>query len=226
MNIEILLGKTREHLVPLDGTKYLLHKDMIHDFLLLRKSAESAGFNLQIASAFRDYERQLKIWNSKARGERPLLDDQGNPLNFASLSPKEVMFAILRWSAIPGASRHHWGTDIDVFDGLTQKSEDVKLEPAETEGSGPAAALHDWLDTQIAEGQSYGFYRPYQTDRGGVSPERWHLSHNPTAHRIVSFYTYPLFKKNISESEILLKEELLESSEEVFQRYFSNLDLP
>ncbi len=26
------------------------------------------------------------------------------------------MQAILRWSALPGASRHHWGTDIDVYD--------------------------------------------------------------------------------------------------------------
>lgn len=226
MNIDILLGKTREHLVPLDGTKYLLHKDMIHDFLMLKKSAEAAGFDLQIASAFRDYDRQLKIWNSKAKGERALLDDHGAALNFSSLSPREIMFAILRWSALPGASRHHWGTDIDVFNGLTQKAEDVKLEPSETQGNGPAAQLHDWLDDQISQGQSFGFYRPYQTDRGGISPERWHLSHNPTSHRIVNFYTYSLFKKNISESEILLKDELLEYSDEIYQRYFINLDPP
>jgi len=24
--------------------------------------------------------------------------------------------AILHWSALPGASRHHWGTEIDVID--------------------------------------------------------------------------------------------------------------
>ena len=30
------------------------------------------------------------------------------------------MAAILVWSALPGASRHHWGTDLDVFDRAVQ----------------------------------------------------------------------------------------------------------
>jgi LAS superfamily LD-carboxypeptidase LdcB len=226
MNIDILLGKTREHLVPLEGTKFLLHKDMIQDFLRLQKSAASAGFDLQIASAFRDYERQLKIWNAKAKGERTLFDDKGNPLTYASLSPREILFAILRWSAVPGASRHHWGSDIDVFDQKKQSAESVKLDVNEVTGNGPAAPLHDWLDDQITQGSSFGFYRPYQTDRGGVSPERWHLSYNPVAHRIISFYTYPIFKMNILESEIELKNELLENSDEIFQRFFINTDPP
>src|SRR5262245_58993140 len=147
MNVDILLGKTTEHLVPLEGTKFLIHQQILHDFLRLQKEAREAGHDLQIVSAFRDYNRQLLIWNLKARGERPLFDDRGNQLDFHSLSPVEVMFAILRWSAIPGYSRRHWGTDIDVFDARTQKPEEVKLIPAECEGRGPASALHSWLDS-------------------------------------------------------------------------------
>ena len=26
------------------------------------------------------------------------------------------MVGILEWSALPGASRHHWGSEFDVFD--------------------------------------------------------------------------------------------------------------
>ena len=33
----------------------------------------------------------------------------------------------------------------------------------------------------MAAGQSHGFYRPYTDDRGGVAPERWHLSYAPVA---------------------------------------------
>lgn len=226
MNIDILLGKTTEHLVPLEGTKFLVHHQMLRDFLKLQSKAKEEGFDLQIASAFRDYDRQLKIWNAKARGERPLLDDQERVLDYASLSPTEIVFAILRWSALPGCSRHHWGSDIDVFDANTQSAEEIKLVPSECVGSGPASRLHDWLDQQMHEKNSFGFFRPYATDKGGVSPERWHLSHYPIARRIIDVYTFSVFKRNIEESEIHFKEVVLEHAEEIFHRFILNFDLP
>jgi LAS superfamily LD-carboxypeptidase LdcB len=226
MNVDILFGKTQEHLVPLEGTKFLLHKLMLHDFLKLQQSAKNDGFDLQIISAFRDYERQLKIWNAKARGERQLMDDQERPLEFSKLSPTEIVFAILRWSAIPGCSRHHWGSDIDVFDGSTQKAEDVKLVPSECENNGPATALHDWLDIQIKENKSFGFFRPYAFDKGGVSPERWHLSYYPVSRRIIDVYTFSIFKRHIENSDVMFKEIILKHAEDIFQRYLMNFDLP
>jgi LAS superfamily LD-carboxypeptidase LdcB len=226
MNVDILFGKTQEHLVPLEGTKFLLHKLMLHDFLKLQQSAKNDGFDLQIISAFRDYERQLKIWNAKARGERQLMDDQERPLEFSKLSPTEIVFAILRWSAIPGCSRHHWGSDIDVFDGSTQKAEDVKLVPSECENNGPATALHDWLDIQIKENKSFGFFRPYAFDKGGVSPERWHLSYYPVSRRVLDVYTFSIFKRHIENSDVMFKEIILKHAEDIFQRYLMNFDLP
>jgi LAS superfamily LD-carboxypeptidase LdcB len=226
MNVDILFGKTTEHLVPLAGTKFFIHRQMVMDFLRLQKDALAEGFDLQIASAFRDYSRQLKIWNMKASGERQLLDDRERPLEFGQLSPSEIVFAILRWSALPGCSRHHWGTDIDVFDGRTQTLEEVKLIPSETFGSGPAASLHEWLDLKMSRQEAYGFYRPYKTDRGGISPERWHLSYYSLSRRYLESYTFSLFKKNLETSDILLKDVLLEHANDIYQRYFLNVDLP
>lgn len=226
MNIDILLGKTNEHLVPLEGTKYFIHNQMLTDFLRLQKDAREEGFDLQIASAFRDYERQLKIWNLKACGERPVLDENEKPLDISKLSPVELAFAILRWSALPGCSRHHWGTDIDVYDRNTQSHESVKLSPSEVTGNGPAAPLHDWLDMKFATQPGHGFYRPYNSDRGGVSPERWHLSYYALSRRYLEAYTFSIFKKNLEESEIKLKEVLLENADEIYQRFFLNVDLP
>ena len=226
MNIDILLGKTREHLVPLEGTKYFVHHQMLHDFLKLQHQAKLDGFDLQIASAFRDYDRQLKIWNAKARGERQLYDDQERPLDYSKLSPTEIVFAILRWSALPGCSRHHWGSDIDVFDANTQKPEDVKLVPSECIGDGPATKLHDWLDAKMSHKQSFGFFRPYVTDIGGVSPERWHLSYYPISRRVIDVYTFSLFKRNIQDSDVMFKDIILEHAEEIYRRYLMNFDLP
>jgi len=52
--------------------------------------------------------RQAEIWNAKAAGLRPVLDANEQPIDTGTLSERELVFAILRWSALPGASRHHW----------------------------------------------------------------------------------------------------------------------
>jgi LAS superfamily LD-carboxypeptidase LdcB len=179
MNVEILFGKTTEHLVPLEGTKFLVHKQMLHDFLKLQQAAQKDGFDLQIISAFRDYERQLKIWNAKARGERALLDDQERPLNFSSLSPTQIVFAILRWSALPGCSRHHWGTDIDLND----------LNNPAFEAGGKYEKLYLWLQKHAHE---YGFCQPYSKmgpERPeGYQEEKWHWSYMPLAESFLHAY--------------------------------------
>ena len=226
MNIDILLGKTKEHLVPLEGTKFLVHNRMLQDFLRLKNSASEAGFDLQVISAFRDYDRQLKIWNAKASGERPLLDDLEKPLDYSKLSPVQIIFAILRWSAIPGCSRHHWGSDIDVYDGNTQTATDVKLVPSECEDKGPAAALHAWLDDQFSQNKSFGFFRPFASDLGGVSPERWHLSYYPVSRRMIDEFSFSIFKNNLQNSDVMFKELLLENADEIYQRYIMNFELP
>ncbi len=84
-------------------------------------------------SSFRDFERQLAIWNGKCRGERDLLD-RGRASGWmpAALDQDALVSAILLWSALPGASRHHWGTDMDVIDAAAVPAgAAVQLEPAE-----------------------------------------------------------------------------------------------
>jgi LAS superfamily LD-carboxypeptidase LdcB len=226
MNIDSLLGKTLDHLVQIAPPNYLMHEQAVTDFLRLQKEAKNEGFDLRIISAFRDYEKQLRIWNLKASGEKQLLDDQERVLDFSRLSPYELVLAILRWSAIPGCSRHHWGTDIDVYDGQTQKPQEVMLIPSETQGEGPSARLHEWLDIRIASNSAFGFYRPYGNDRGGIAPERWHLSYYPLSRLYMDAYTLTLFKKNLGDEKILHKEVLLDHAEEFYERFFLNIDFP
>ncbi|MEM8562953.1 MAG: M15 family metallopeptidase, partial [Pseudomonadota bacterium] len=98
------------------------------------------------------------------------------------LSPAAKVRAILRYSALPGSSRHHWGTDLDVYDAAAiEPGYRLQLSPQEVETGGVFDAMHCWLDECMATGASFGFYRPYHIDRGGVAPERWHLSYAPIA---------------------------------------------
>lgn len=176
-----LLGLDDSHLQALPcGNR--LQSEAGQAFAALAERARGAGFELAVASSFRGFDRQLAIWNGKACGERTVHDDAGQPVDLSQLAPAEQLRAILRFSALPGASRHHWGTDLDVFDAAVMpEGYRLQLSPQEVAPGGMFDALHRWLDEQIAAGQAEGFYRPYGEDRGGVAPERWHLSYAPLA---------------------------------------------
>jgi hypothetical protein len=145
----------------------------------LRAEAARSGIDLWPASSFRDFERQLAIWNDKFLGRRPLLDAAGQPLDGASLDDGQRIQAILIWSALPGASRHHWGTEIDVIDRAAlpagQQAQMVRQEYA---AGGVFEKLGDWLSHHCAR---FGFFHPYDIDRGGVQPEPWHVSFAPVS---------------------------------------------
>jgi LAS superfamily LD-carboxypeptidase LdcB len=176
-----LTGRDDSHVVALpDGHR--LQQEVAQAFAALQSAARDAGFDLSIASSFRPYSRQLAIWNGKASGTRPVHDDAGHPIVMAHLSPVEQLHAILRFSALPGTSRHHWGTDLDVYDAAVMpEGYQLQLSPQEVAPGELFDPLHSWLDDRIAAGESLGFYRPYARDRGGVAPERWHLSYAPLA---------------------------------------------
>ena len=178
---ELLTGRDESALVAM-GDVHRLQAETAAAYEALRSDAAAAGFELAIASSHRSFERQCLIWNGKARGERTVHDDSGSLIAIAQMTPHQQLHAILRFSALPGTSRHHWGTDIDVYDAAAlPEGYALQLSPAEVAPGGMFDALHCWLDQRMAADKSRGFYRPYAADTGGVAPERWHLSYAPLA---------------------------------------------
>ena len=176
----IALGLTSEHLIESRGTR--IHKQVAEAFRALQARANDAGFQLSVASSYRSYERQLAVFNGKWSGERPVLDDHDRVLVRQDYSAEEWLHLILRFSALPGTSRHHWGTDIDIFDPTRIPSgKSLQLVPSEYRIGGMFEDLTQWLDELIAANDCEGFFRPYDRDRGGVSEEPWHLSYEPVA---------------------------------------------
>ncbi|MHA7814974.1 MAG: M15 family metallopeptidase [Pseudohaliea sp.] len=194
-----LVGLDDGHLVPLAGGGQL-HPAAAAAFEALRADARAAGFDLAVASAWRGYARQLAIWNGKLAGERPVHDDDGRPVAMADLALPEQLAAVLRFSALPGTSRHHWGTDLDVYDAAALPAgARPALTPGEVAPGGVFDALHCWLDERMAAGECHGFFRPYAVDRGGVAPERWHLSYAPLARRLAPRLTAALLLRSWEE---------------------------
>lgn len=221
-----LTGRAASHVIEIPEFSLSLHPDAAAALEALRRSARRAGLDPWPASGFRSFERQLAIWNSKFRGERPLLDRLGRPLDSADLDIGARVTAILCWSALPGASRHHWGTDVDLVDRAAlarMAGRGAQLVAAEYAEGGPFAALAAWLERNA---RRFGFYRPYRLDHGGVAPEPWHHSFAPAARVAEAGLTPALLTAVLEGAAIEGRDWLLGRIDELHRRYVAAVDRP
>ncbi|GAB5415614.1 MAG: M15 family metallopeptidase [Congregibacter sp.] len=216
-----ILGLDDSALLEVDGHRLL--PEVADALEQLCAAAARCGFELRIASGYRSYARQLMIWDNKLTGKRPVLDADDQVIDLETLSIAQRLEAVLRFSALPGTSRHHWGTDLDVFDAAAVDSDYcVQLNNEEVSEGGCFTRFHDWLDERIASGESFGFYRPYDRDRAGVAPERWHLSYAPLArecqNRLDAEALVSLWRRG-SEFEPVERAAVERQLEAIFERY-------
>ncbi|MEL7163682.1 MAG: M15 family metallopeptidase, partial [Bacteroidota bacterium] len=158
-----------------DGDPYVLHQDTYAAFERMHAAAKAEGVSLIMVSATRNFARQKQIWEAKWNGQR-LLEGK-EKADEVYPDPADRARAILRYSSMPGTSRHHWGTDIDLN--------------ALTNGyfkSGVGKQVFEWL---TAHAHEYGFCQPYtpkgETRPNGYEEERWHWSYLPLATRLTDF---------------------------------------
>jgi LAS superfamily LD-carboxypeptidase LdcB len=219
-----LTGRARSHIVEVSDPPCALNAQVVAPFLNLRRAACSEGFDLVPVSSFRDFARQLTIWNAKFSGERPLYDADGNALEAGRLAPAERIAAILRWSALPGASRHHWGTDLDLIDRqATTSGYSTQLTAAEYAAEGPFGRLAHWLQDN---GPRFGFFRPFRGVLSGVQPEPWHFSFAPLAEPARRALTCGMLHGALEDAPLLGKECVLARLDELHSRYVACIDLP
>ena len=186
---------------------YLVDAEILPFLNKLKNVAAAEGFELRIESAYRPFERQLSIWNRKARGELPLLSAEGVPMERPQ-DEEELMYAILTWSALPGASRHHLGTDLDVVDGRAcPEGYEVQLTPEEC--SGMFAAFHKFLDERFATDGAFGFDRVFVPGRGKIRPEGWHIAHLPTSRKRLEHFSLDTLRKIYEGSDMACKRVVL-----------------
>lgn len=219
-----LTGRSSTHVVELPELGGTVHREAAEALHALHAAARADGIEIGLASSFRAFDRQVDIWNAKYRGQRTLFDRNGEPLDHGSLDEPQLVDAILAWSALPGASRHHWGTDIDVVDAaVVARGYRPQLLPREFAPGGAFARLDVWLSANAGR---FGFFRPYRTDRGGVQPEAWHLSFAPVATAALDALTLGVLVEAVSASSILGREAVLARIPELYERYVCRIDPP
>ena len=161
-----------------------LRKETLDAFVIMRQKAKSDGVSLTIISACRNFNHQKRIWEAKWNGSRKV---GGQDLSQAIPSVAERATEILKYSSMPGTSRHHWGTDIDIN----------SLSPSYFE-SGKGKQEYEWLRDNAYE---FGFCQVY-SEKGmerkyGYEEEKWHWSYIPIASKFTQY-----FKRNMEAKDI------------------------
>ena len=129
-----------------------IQRATLEAFKEMQSAALKSNIKIDIVSAYRGFSRQKGIWERKWRSAER-----------AHLSPKERALHILKYSSMPGTSRHHWGTDIDLN----------SVSPNYFK-SGAGLKLYNWLKENA---HTYGFHQPYTPGRDkGYADEPWHWS--------------------------------------------------
>lgn len=144
-----------------DKAAIFLQKECYAHFIDMHDAAAKEGVELFILSATRPFQYQKNIWERKWAK----LKAQGKT------DEKQMVSEILRYSAMPGTSRHHWGTDIDL-NYLNNHYFD----------SGKGKKIYAWLTEHAGD---YGFCQPYspkgEERPDGYEEEKWHWSYLPLA---------------------------------------------
>lgn len=155
--------KTHQAFVKVDRkyanrSGYYLREEAYAAFKRMHAAAKKDKVNLIIRSATRNFKYQSWIWDRKWRDKRKSIPNT-----------KSRVKNILRYNAMPGTSRHHWGTEIDLNSFNNSWF---------TYGKG--LKLFNWMN---ANAHKYGFHRPYTAKNAqrptGYNEEKWHWSYTP-----------------------------------------------
>lgn len=163
-----------------DITGRYLRKDVLEAYLKMYEAAKKDGINLIIKSATRNFANQKRIWENKWNGITIL---EGN-INAAKdiKDPVTRALKILEYSSMPGSSRHHWGTDLDI-NNFTN----------EWFAHGEGLQIYTWMQANAA---NFGFCQPYSkmgSDRNsGYYEEKWHWTYMPISTILTDFAKHNL----------------------------------
>jgi len=185
-NLE-LLGKVRPELY---GEDYNLIEKASEAFASMRSAALKEGIKIYSVSSYRSFEHQKGIWNRKYH---KYID--------RSMSPDKAINKIIEYSTIPGTSRHHWGTDLDIID----KSKPMPSDPLSAEHFKPGGlyeTLGEWLKKNA---NRFGFYEVYTDDpeRKGFKYEPWHYSFKELSKPMLEAFLEIDLKKYLIDEKIM-----------------------
>ncbi|GAA0756225.1 M15 family metallopeptidase [Psychroflexus lacisalsi] len=200
---ENLLGISQSHL---KSDTILLEEDTYEAFLKMKSKALEDGIDLKIASGYRSFKHQKAIWERKF-----------NQLIKTNNSTKAIS-QIITYSSIPGTSRHHWGTDVDLIDGSVNLPDGDLLLEQNYHGYAPFSKMRSWMEDHA---NKFGFELVYtqNKNRSGFNYEPWHYSFAPKSRSFLKFQLRENYKRAWDNLEFDGKSEM---TKKFMDTYFNN----
>ena len=202
LSCDDLIGKGNPELF---GNGFKLRKEAFDAYINMKEAALKSNISLKVVSSYRDFNHQNSIWERKYK-------------NYISqnCTPDNAIKKIIEYSTIPGTSRHHWGTDMDLVDGNVKQPKNL-LNPIHFEENACFGKFKEWMDTHAND---FGFYLVYtnQEGRKGFKYEPWHYSYKPLSLQYLSEY------RELNLMQILQNENLMgnEHFTEAFVKSYLN----
>ena len=201
INTEILTGMDNSKIV---GDTIQLERETYNAFIKMKDAAENDGVKIKLVSGFRDFYRQQTIWNNKYKKFTKEF----------SLDGPSAIKEIIRFSTIPGTSRHHWGTEIDIIDKNFENEKNLLISKKYEDG-GIFNSLKKWMDKNS---EKFGFYIVYddKDKRPGFEYEPWHYTYKPVSDSYQTEFLKLDLKSIISKTKLAGKEFI---NEEFIKKY-------
>ncbi len=200
----LLIGKGSPNL---DEGRNKILKTVSIKFNEMKNAAKKEEINIKIVSGYRSFERQKLIWNRK------FLNNQKQ-----EITPFENIKKIIQYSTIPGTSRHHWGTEIDIID----KNHNIKgnlLLAKNFYNNNSFEPLRIWMEKNAYK---FNFILPYtkNSNRDGFLYEPWHYSYSKLSKLFLKKYLDLNMIEKIYDPQILGVKTLTKSFLKEYQKKF------
>ena len=200
---DLLMGRKMPKLF---GKEHRLLKEAHFSFEKMKAAAKKEGIHIKTVSSYRSYDHQNLIWQRKYK-----------KYSATGMTPLQCLKKIIEYSTIPGTSRHHWGTDLDIVDTNTPQPQNLLLEK-HFHGTGPFCKLREWMEQHAA---TYNFHLVYTQDkqRKGFKYEPWHYSYAPLSIPFLKSFEDIDLQQELEKTSLLGNEYL---TEDFINQYVTN----
>lgn len=178
----LLMGKSKDILPFLKGKDYKLQIKAYDALQKMINAASKKDVKIDVVSAYRSFNHQNRLWKSKY-----------DKFRNRGYSVKAAVSKVIEYTAIPGMSRHHWGTEVDLRDYSKRNTKYLR--------SNSKSKYQKWMQENA---HKYGFYLAYTNNkfRKGYNYESWHYSYREISKPMLNAYLKLDINKDLKNENI------------------------
>jgi hypothetical protein len=134
--------------------------EVLAAFRALQREGDAFGWKIILVSGYRSYNGQRHLWNKKFK----------SVWEEAEMDGEHCVRSVFEYTSLPGFSRHHWGTELDLGEYHIKRRTQVPLGKERPK----MEDFYAWLEVNAPR---FGFCKVYKGVLGAIQEEPWHWSY-------------------------------------------------